>query len=101
MRDRFDTEASLIECLVAGDRSAFEHVYRKHNSSLIRVGAGIVQSRATAEEVAQDTWIAVLKNYSHLRTAVIPGRMDFLDPDQQGQDPSAGAGRTCPNSGRN
>ncbi|QCO57816.1 sigma-70 family RNA polymerase sigma factor (plasmid) [Pseudorhodobacter turbinis] len=33
-----------------------------HNASLIRVGAGIVQNRATAEEVVQDTWIAVLKN---------------------------------------
>ncbi|WP_168199307.1 RNA polymerase sigma factor [Pseudorhodobacter turbinis] len=62
MQDRFDTETTLIECLVAGDRSAFEHVYRMHNASLIRVGAGIVQNRATAEEVVQDTWIAVLKN---------------------------------------
>lgn len=62
MQDRFADEGSLVEFLVAGDRSAFEHVYRKHNASLIRVGAGIVHSRATAEEVAQDTWIAVLKN---------------------------------------
>lgn len=65
MRDRFDDERSLVECLVAGDRPAFEHVYKKHNASLIRVGAGIVQSRATAEEVAQDTWIAVLKNIAN------------------------------------
>lgn len=58
----FADEGALIERLVAGDRAAFEHVYRKHSASMIRVGAGIVQSRATAEEVAQDTWIAVLKN---------------------------------------
>jgi len=62
MQDRFDDENALIEYLVAGDRSAFEQVYRKHNASMIRICAGIVQSRATAEEVAQDTWVAVLKN---------------------------------------
>jgi len=55
-------EAPLVALLVAGDRSAFEQIYRKHNASLIRVATGIVRSRATAEEVAQDTWIAVLRN---------------------------------------
>lgn len=64
MQNRFADEGLLVESLVAGDRAAFEYVYRKHNASLIRVGAGIVQSRASAEEVAQDTWIAVLKNIS-------------------------------------
>jgi RNA polymerase sigma-70 factor (ECF subfamily) len=55
-------ETERVQLLVAGDRSAFEHIYRKHNAALIRVGMGIVGSRATAEEVAQDTWIAVLRN---------------------------------------
>ncbi len=55
-------DAPLVALLVAGDRSAFERIYRKHNASLIRVATGIVRSRATAEEVTQDTWIAVLRN---------------------------------------
>jgi len=55
-------ETTLVQLLAAGERTAFEQVYRKHNSSLIRVAVGIVRSRATAEEVAQETWIAVLKN---------------------------------------
>jgi RNA polymerase sigma-70 factor (ECF subfamily) len=55
-------DAPLVALLVAGDRCAFEQIYRKHNASLIRVATGIVQSRATAEEVAQDAWIAVLRN---------------------------------------
>jgi len=59
-----EREAALVELLAAGDRAAFEQVYRKHNTSLIRVAIGIVQSRATAEEVAQETWIAVLKSIS-------------------------------------
>lgn len=55
-------ETELVQLLVAGDRPAFERIYRKHNAALIRLAMGIVASRATAEEVAQDTWIAVL-NY--------------------------------------
>lgn len=57
-------EAALVELLAAGDRAAFEQIYTQHNASLVRVASGIVQSRAVAEEVAQDTWIAVLKYIS-------------------------------------
>ena len=60
-RGRTD-DAALVALLVVGDRTAFELIYRKHHPTLIRVGTGIVRSRATAEEVAQDTWIAVLRN---------------------------------------
>lgn len=52
-------EASIVARLVDGDRAAFELVYRKHNSALIGVAIGIVRIRATAEEVVQDTWVAV------------------------------------------
>jgi RNA polymerase sigma-70 factor, ECF subfamily len=62
MKDSKAEEAALVALLVAGDRFAFEQVYRKHNAALIRLAASIVQSRAVAEEVAQDCWIAVLKN---------------------------------------
>ncbi len=55
-------DAPVVALLVDGDRSAFERIYRKHNASLIRVATGIVRSRATAEEVTQDTWMAVLRN---------------------------------------
>lgn len=62
MQDSLKDETRLVRLLAEGDRAAFEYVYRKHNAALIRVGSGIVQSRATAEEVAQDTWLAVLRN---------------------------------------
>ncbi len=55
-------DGAVVALLVAGDRSAFEQIYRKHNASLIRVATGFVRSRATAEEVTQDTWLAVLRN---------------------------------------
>ncbi len=57
-------EAALVQLLASGDRAAFEQVYKQHNTSLVRVATGVVRSRATAEEVAQETWIAVLKSIS-------------------------------------
>lgn len=53
-------EKVLVRQLAAGDRAAFEYVYRKHNPSMVRICTGLVRNRATAEEVVQDTWVAVL-----------------------------------------
>lgn len=61
MKSSVADERALVELLVAGDRSAFEHLYRKHNPAMVRMCMGLVRSRATAEEVVQDTWIAVLR----------------------------------------
>lgn len=57
-------EAALVELLGSGDRSAFEQIYRKHTAQMMRVCIAIVRNRATAEEVVQDTWVAVLKGIS-------------------------------------
>jgi RNA polymerase sigma-70 factor (ECF subfamily) len=54
-------EKKLVGKLIAGDREAFEFIYRKHNGAMLRVCEGVVRNRATAEEVVQDTWVAVLK----------------------------------------
>lgn len=55
-------ESGMIERLTAGDRAAFESLYRKHNAAMVRMCAGLVRNHATAEELVQETWIAVLKN---------------------------------------
>ncbi|OIP85641.1 MAG: hypothetical protein AUK37_04085 [Rhodobacterales bacterium CG2_30_65_12] len=55
-------EHRLVERLVAGDRAAFEQLYRKNNAAMVRMCTGFVRNHATAEELVQETWIAVLKN---------------------------------------
>ncbi|PKQ13292.1 MAG: RNA polymerase subunit sigma-24 [Alphaproteobacteria bacterium HGW-Alphaproteobacteria-1] len=59
--DRQD-ERKVIALLAVADSAAFEHVYRKHNGAMLRLCAGIVKNQATAEEVVQETWVAVLEN---------------------------------------
>ncbi len=53
-------EQDLRRRLVEGDQAAFEPLFRRHNAAMIRFCAEIVRSRSIAEEVVQDTWVAVL-----------------------------------------
>ncbi len=62
MHGRQLEEQECVNRLKAGDEAVFSALYSRHTPSMIRVAAAIVDSRATAEEVAQETWLAVLKN---------------------------------------
>jgi RNA polymerase sigma-70 factor, ECF subfamily len=54
-------EARLLEALRAGDESAFTELARAYHASLLRVAQIYVSNRAVAEEVVQETWLAVLQ----------------------------------------
>jgi RNA polymerase sigma-70 factor (ECF subfamily) len=71
------TENDLVARLKAGDEVAFAGLYSRHMPAMIRVAAGVVAGRAAAEEVAQDAWLAILKNISgSVRTP--PARYSFI-----------------------
>lgn len=53
-------EAELLDALRAGQESAFAALVREYHASILRVARIYVSSPATAEEVAQETWLAVL-----------------------------------------
>lgn len=50
-----------IAALRAGDEQAFRDLVRAHQSVLLRLAMVYAPSRAVAEEVVQETWIAVLR----------------------------------------
>ena len=54
-------EAELIDRMRAGDDAAFATVVRAHHASLCRLARTFVGSSAVAEEVVQDTWLAVVR----------------------------------------
>ena len=54
-------EQSLIARLRNGDAGAFEALVSKHHGALIRMALGHVADREAAEEVVQDTWMAVIE----------------------------------------
>jgi len=57
-------ERTLLARLRAGDEGAFDELVNKHHGALIRMALGHVADREVAEEVVQDTWIAVIEGLS-------------------------------------
>jgi RNA polymerase sigma-70 factor, ECF subfamily len=54
----------LLEGLRAGNEEAFVALVGRHNHALFYVARSFVQSDAIAEEVVQDTWMAVVRGLS-------------------------------------
>ena len=53
-------DRALVVRLLARDEAAFVSLVRTEHESLVRLALVFVRNRATAEEVAQDTWSGVL-----------------------------------------
>jgi RNA polymerase sigma-70 factor (ECF subfamily) len=54
-------EVTLLARLRQGDEKAFDELVTRHHSALIRTAMGYVADREVAEEVVQDTWMAVIE----------------------------------------
>jgi len=54
-------EASLLNSLRAGDESAFVWLVEQYHATLVRLARLFVSDEPTAEELAQETWLAVLQ----------------------------------------
>jgi RNA polymerase sigma-70 factor (ECF subfamily) len=53
-------EATLLQSLREGDEQAFTELVDRLGASMLRVAGAYVSSRAVAEEVVQESWLAVL-----------------------------------------
>ncbi len=56
-----DETDRLVTRLRQGDEAAFAALYGAHNDALVRLAHAITGSRATAEEVVQDSWLAIIR----------------------------------------
>lgn len=56
-----DGEETVLEALRRGDEDAFAALVQDHHGSMIRIARLYVADDETAEEVAQEAWLAVLK----------------------------------------
>ena len=54
-------DAELVAAIRAGDAAAFAELVDRHSPAMVRVALAYVPSRAVAEEVVQETWVAVLR----------------------------------------
>jgi RNA polymerase sigma-70 factor (ECF subfamily) len=58
---RDPTEAELVARLRAGDEAAFEALVARHYATMLAIAQSYVKGRAVAEEVVQETWLAVIR----------------------------------------
>jgi RNA polymerase sigma-70 factor, ECF subfamily len=56
-----ESDEELLRRLRAGDEGAFVTLVERHNGPMLRLALSFVPSRAVAEEVVQDTWLAALR----------------------------------------
>jgi RNA polymerase sigma-70 factor, ECF subfamily len=54
-------EAALVDRLRSGDESAFVELVGRYQPRLLRVAEATVGSRVLAQEITQDTWLAVVR----------------------------------------
>ena len=52
---------ALLERMLSGDESSFVEIVRRYHTTLVRVARGYVANDATAEDVAKETWVAVMR----------------------------------------
>ena len=54
-------DEELLARFLGGDQSAFRAIVQRYHALVVRVARHYVNSDASAQDVAQDTWIAVLR----------------------------------------
>jgi RNA polymerase sigma-70 factor (ECF subfamily) len=59
-----ELDEELLGRLRAGDERAFVILVERYNGAMFRLALSFVDSRAVAEEVVQDTWLAALRGLS-------------------------------------
>lgn len=58
---RTDDDGELLALLRAGDEAAFVTLVARHHAAMLRLARSFVGRTDVAEEVVQDTWLAVLR----------------------------------------
>ena len=108
-------DPGFLERLRNGDQGAYRSLIRRFHGSLVGVASSIIGSRAQADEVVQDTWLAVFSNIGRFegrsslstwlfsivlnrartrisregRTVALPAILDGSQPGERGVDASA------------
>jgi RNA polymerase sigma-70 factor (ECF subfamily) len=59
--DPVDLDAAAVAGLRAGDEQAFAELVDRYHGSLVRVARAYVATREAAEDVAQETWLGVIR----------------------------------------
>ena len=61
-------DAAVVAALLAGDESVFLALVKRHQALMLRVARGYVRDARAAEDVVQETWLAVLEGIERFQS---------------------------------
>ena len=97
-----ESDGELLLRLRSGDERAFVSLVERYHEPMLHLAASFVPSRAVAEEVVQDTWLALLRGLEGFEGRSSPARSrSSSSPSESitdrigraGRPPSQGHGR--------
>jgi RNA polymerase sigma-70 factor, ECF subfamily len=91
-------DAAVVAALLAGDEPAFESLVNRYHGAMVRVAMAYVGRREVAEEVAQETWMAVLQGLSRFQGRSSLKNWLFRILTNRAKTRGAREGRTIPMS---
>lgn len=62
-----DTDRDLLAAVSAGDQSALRSLYERHSSAMLRLLRRLTSDSGTAEELSQESWLAVWRSSASFR----------------------------------
>ena len=81
-----EADGDLILRLRSGDERAFVSLVERYQEQMLRLAVSFVPSRAVAEEVVQDTWLAMLRGLQRFRGPLVAENLAVHHPGQPGPD---------------
>ena len=93
---RWAADEQIVAALRAGDERTFRELFQRHHSAMKRLARGYVQSDAVAEEIVQETWLAVLTGIDRFEGRSALGTWMFSILINQAKSHSARERRTLP-----
>lgn len=62
-----EDDLALTDCILAGERSAFESLVRRHERRIFRMALAVLGNFEDAEEAMQDTFVKTYRNMGQCR----------------------------------
>ena len=72
--EKKDDHSSLIVACGRGDRAALQEIYRREAGAMIGISTRIVKRRELAEEVVQESFVAIWRNAARFDPSIGSGR---------------------------
>ena len=93
---RWAPDEQIVAALRAGDERTFRELFERHYAAMKRLARGYVQSDAVAEEIVQETWLAILTGIDRFEGRSALGTWMFSILINQAKSHSARERRTLP-----